>query len=84
MSNDVVRIRGKLYVRLEDVAHVYRVEQAWLLDVYERGMLGSGEPVGTSIAIAAVQLDRVATIVRLHEVLELDLDTIEVQLPDDD
>ncbi len=82
MTGETLRVDGRLYLRLEAVAEVYRVETVWLKRVYERGLLGRGVPSGPSVAIAAVQLDRVATIVRLHQVLELDLDSIEVQLGD--
>lgn len=82
MSTDTLRVEGRLYLRLEVVAQVYRVEPVWLESVYARGLLGPGIPSGQSVAIAALQLDRVATIVRLSHVLELDLDAIELQLTD--
>ena len=71
---------GELYLSLEVVAEVYEVEVTLLRDVYARGLLGTGVDHGRRLCIAALELDRVATIVRLHRVLGLDLDAIELRL----
>lgn len=65
MKHEGISIRGHLYLTLETVAACYRVEVDWLHEVYETGLLGSGERVGDSTAIAAAQLDRLGEILRL-------------------
>lgn len=67
MTRGVVSIRGELYLTLETVAECYRVEAVWLREVYETGLLGPGEELGDSIAIAASMLDRMGDILRLHQ-----------------
>ena len=71
-----VYVEGEPYLTLEAVAEVYQVQVVWLREVYQRGLLGSGVDAGTSICIAAVHLDRVATIVRLRHFVGQDVDAI--------
>lgn len=80
MSDERVYLSGELYLSLETVAEVYRVRTVWLREVYDLGLLGRGHVKGPTICIAATELDRVATIVRLHEVLGLDADAISLML----
>jgi hypothetical protein len=80
VRDESLRFDGELYLRLETVAEIYTVRVAWLHEVYAHGLLGDGKHEGASICVAAVQLDRVATIVRLHHVLGLDLDAIVLAL----
>jgi len=74
---DRVYIEGDLYLSLETVAEIYRIEIVWLREAYDTGLLGSGVVSESVICIAAAKMDRVATIVRLHDVLGLDVETIE-------
>ena len=69
----LVTIRGEHYVTLQDVADGFEFELAWVQEVYEFGLLGPGESVGGSIAIASRLLDRVAAIRRLNRVLGVNL-----------
>ena len=69
----LVTIRGEHYVTLQDVAESFEFELAWVQEVYEFGLLGPGESVGGSIAIASRLLDRVAAIRRLNRVLGVNL-----------
>ncbi len=75
-------IGGELHLSLETVAEIYQVQILWLREVYDAGLVGQGLASGTTPCIAVVQLDRVATIVRLHTVLGLDLETISLTLED--
>jgi hypothetical protein len=59
-------IRGETWFTLETVARCYEIEVGFLEEVYEQGLLGRGERVGASLAVAAEMLDRVARILRLH------------------
>lgn len=59
-------IRGEVYVSLSTIAACYDVQLQWVEEVYEFGLLGTGESVGEQIAVAAVKLERMARIVRLH------------------
>ena len=69
----IVTIRGEHYVTLQDVAESFEFELSWVQEVYEFGLLGPGETVGGSIAIASRLLDRVAAIRRLNRVLGVNL-----------
>jgi hypothetical protein len=73
-------IHGECFVTLSSVAECFHVHSAWIREVYDFGLLGRGEHVGDDLAIAAAQLDRVATIQRLHRHYGLDLATIEIVL----
>ncbi len=77
MSADTMRVEGELYLSLDIVARCYQVQTEWLREVYDCGLLGAGVGRDREPHIAAVQLDRVATIVRMRLVLGLDLVTIE-------
>ena len=66
MSSKALSFRGQLYLTLETVADCYRVEVSWVEEVYELGLLGRGERVGDSTAVAAAMLDRLGRILRLH------------------
>jgi len=68
-----VRVEGRLYVPLEVVAELYQVKRVMLMQVYERGLLGTAIEHEQTLCIEAVELERVATIVRLHELLGLDV-----------
>ena len=83
MKHDRIHIDGELYLTLETVAEVYQVQITWLQSIYEFGLLGTGVQSGRSTCIAAIQLDRVATIVRLREVVGNDVETISLAMPDD-
>ncbi|MFT5049693.1 MAG: hypothetical protein ACI8QZ_001086 [Chlamydiales bacterium] len=82
MTSDKQYIENELYITLVTIAGLYQVETVWLQRVYDRGMLGTGVRAGASVSIPAVRMDRVATIVRMHAVLGLDLESIELALTD--
>lgn len=77
-------VGGELYLSLETVAEIYQVKIVVLQEAFELGLLGAGADSdagpGARLCIAAVQLDRVATIVRLHSVLGLNLAAIALTL----
>lgn len=77
-----VYVNGELFLSLEVVAELYEVKVLWLRQVHDFGLLGMGAELesGNGPRIAAVELDRVATIVRLHRGLGLDLETIALAL----
>lgn len=76
MSERRVVIRGRTYVTLEAVAECYRVEVSWVREVYEYGLLGSGESVRDTTAVAAEMLGRAADILRLHRQQGINLEGI--------
>ena len=82
MTGDKLYVEGELYISLETVAELYQIQAVWLREVFDSGLLGSGVDSGSKVCIAAVQMDRVATIVRLHGVLGLDVETIALALGD--
>lgn len=74
------------WIRLEVVAEIYEVRVLWIREVYEYGLLGPGIEEGSTVKIAATQLDRVAQVVRLHGTLGLGLESMALALglqPDD-
>lgn len=62
----VITIQGRSYVTLSEAAECYHVETRWVEEVYEYGLLGTGESVEQDIAIPTEMLDRLADIQRLH------------------
>ena len=83
MKGEKLYLEGELYLGLETVAEVYRVRAVWLREVFDSGLLGPGAPGERGPCIAAAQLDRVATIVRLHLRLGLDLEALQLALGED-
>lgn len=75
-----VYIDGELYLSLELVAELYRVQPLVLRNACEHGLITPTAPHGASLCIAAFRLDRVATIVRLHVGLGLELHHIAAEL----
>lgn len=73
MSVPAVWRGGEPYLRIETVAELYRVRAVWLREVADAGLLGPLESGDDGPLIACVQLDRVATLVRLSVHLGLDL-----------
>jgi len=82
MTNERVYIDGELYLSIELVAELYSVQSVWLREVCERGLIAPTAPHGASVCVAAFQLDRIATIVRLHSSFGLDLRRIATELAD--
>ncbi len=76
MSVKSVRIEGRLYLSIEILAELYEVQSVLLRKAYKSGLLGTGVEHECTLCIEAVKLDRVATIVRLHESFGLDLEAI--------
>lgn len=67
---------GESYLSLEVVAELFHVNAVVLHEVYDRGLFGPGVIQGPLVCIATFRLDLVATIVRLHQVHGLDVDSI--------
>lgn len=82
MTGHRLTLEGELYLSLETYAEIYCIEVRWLRDVYDRGLLGSGVTSGSLVCVSVTQMDRVATIVRLHEAYGLDMDSIHLVLED--
>jgi len=82
VSEGRVYIEGELYLTVETVAELYQVRTVWLREVCEIGLLG-GVVTETRLCIAAVELDRVAAIVRLGQNWGLDLETIALVLDEE-
>ena len=81
MSTHRIEVRGEVFVTLETAAECYRVEMLWIQQIYAQGLLGPGERVGGSIAVPAVELDRLAAILRWQH-HGLDLETVMALLGD--
>ena len=77
---DPRREGDETFLSLETVAEIYRVDRVWLREVYETGLLESGFERDATIWIAAVELDRVATVVRLRAVCGPDAGSIALWL----
>jgi hypothetical protein len=78
VSGGWIVVRGETLVTLEAAAECYRVEVAWVREVYRLGLLGPGEPTGATFAVdAGSALDRLAEVIRLHRHQGLQLEEIE-------
>ena len=73
MTSRRITIRGETYVTLAVAADCYQVEVRWLHTVFDRGLLGPGEVVGSEVAIPVGMLDRVARLRGLQLAQGLDL-----------
>ena len=82
MNTRLIEIRGELFVTLETAAECYRVETRWIEEVHHHGLLGPLERVGSSRALRAAELDRLAAVLRWHRHHGLDLDTVMALLVD--
>ena len=80
MSGGRIYVEGELYLSVETVAEIYRVEVVWLREVLDAGLVAGGVASEPTLCIAAARLDHVATIVRLHSALGLDVDAIRLVL----
>ena len=80
MSEDRQSIGGELFLSLRTVARTFHVETLVLERAYECGLLGEGVQREAVVMLRAVELDRVATVVRLHVELGVDLETLEWML----
>ena len=72
-------VAGELYLSLETVAEIWHVETGWLAEVHGRGLLRSVD-LETEVFVAAAEMDRLASIVRLARILEGDLAALELEL----
>jgi len=72
----VVYIREEAYVALATIAECYECSEAWLREVYDVGLLGTGESLEETTWVRAEVMDRVAWILRLSVVHGLELDVI--------
>ena len=69
-------IAGRSWLRVEDVAACYSVEVAWVREVCDLGLVEARrEPDGIEL-VPAVELDRVADLLRISRALGLDLVTV--------
>jgi hypothetical protein len=69
----LIVIRGERYLTLQGVAETFEVELSWVQEVYDFGLLGPGETVEGTVAIASRLLDRVAEIRRMNRVQGVNL-----------
>ena len=82
MSQPGVHIDGELFLSVETVAEVYAVKLLWLREVCDSGLVSGALDRDDTVWIAAVELDRVAAIVRLRAVLGDDVQAIAALLID--
>ncbi|GJM23283.1 MAG: hypothetical protein DHS20C15_31980 [Planctomycetota bacterium] len=80
MTTQQVRIDGELYLSVETVAEVYAIKSIWLHEVCDAGLLPGSVDHDAGRWIAAIELDRVAAIVRLRAVIGNDVDAISALL----
>ena len=80
MSASALVIHGEVHLTLATVADCFAVEVAWVERVYALGLLGPGERVDGTVAVAAELLDRVAEVLRLSRYHGVALETVEIFL----
>lgn len=73
-------VAGELYLSLETVAEIWRVEPGWLAEIHGRGLLGRSVDVEAEVFVAAAEMDRLAAIMRLTRVLGGNLGALELEL----
>jgi hypothetical protein len=66
MTEARITIRGELYLTLAEVARCFAVEVSWVEEAYDLDLLGEGERIDDTIAIAASMLERIAVIRRIQ------------------
>lgn len=81
MSGGPFDLDGVPHVTLEYVAEIYGVRETWLIEICERGLVGERRRWIERRAVALVELDRVATLLRFHVQLGVDLETLHLVLP---
>jgi hypothetical protein len=72
----IVYIRDEAYVTLSTIADCYERSETWVREVYDVGLLGTGEICDELTLVRADAMDRVARILRLSTVHGLELDVI--------
>jgi hypothetical protein len=72
----VVYIREEAYVTLATIAECYECSETWIREVYEVGLLGTGEMLDELTWVPVAAMDRLATILRLSTIHGLELDVI--------
>lgn len=72
----IVYIREEAYVTLSTIADCYECSEAWVREVYDVGLLGTGEIRDELTLVRADAIDLVARILRLSTVHGLELDVI--------
>jgi hypothetical protein len=80
VSGARIYVGGELYLSVETVAEIYRVEVVWLREALGAGLVAGGVASEPTLCVAATRLDHVATIVRLHRSLGLDVEAIRLVL----
>ena len=71
--NEHEHFEGETWVTLEALATCYRVDVAVVREAYSLGLLGPGAQAEGGLVVHVTQLERMATIVRLHVHLGVDL-----------
>jgi hypothetical protein len=72
----VLYIRDEAYVTLSTIADCYECSESWIREIYDVGLLGTGEVLDELTWVRVEAMDRVARILRLTTVHGLELDVI--------
>ena len=72
----IVYIREEAYVTLSTIADCYECSETWVREVYDVGLLGTGEIRDELTLVRADAMDRVARILRLSTMHGLELEVI--------
>ena len=72
----IVYIHEEAYVTLSTIADCYECSETWVREVYDVGLLGTGEIRDELTLVRADAIDRVARILRLSTVHGLELEVI--------
>jgi hypothetical protein len=73
-------VAGELYLSLTTVAEIWCVEPGWLAEVHGLGLLRRSLALEAEVFVAAAEMDRLASIVRLARILGGDLAALELEL----
>ncbi len=80
MKDAVLIIEGERYLEVRVLAEIFEVQVAWVEEVVERGLVPGHREIESVRYVRVTEFDRVAQVIRLRQVLELDWDALEAFL----
>ena len=82
MNPSLIVQDGDRYLRIDAVAEIFDVQVTWIEAAFENGLLDCRVFEETTPCIRVTELDRIAQLIRLSLVYELDWDNVALHLDD--
>ncbi len=80
MTEPIMHIEGVAYWRVASAAKAYRVKESFVLEVYQRGLLGECRLEQGEVLLPEEALDRLAWVYRLHFICGVSIDRLEEEV----